>query len=143
LGPRGRRFESCLPDHVFSQKGTDAPREQADVFGGGPKQRRGGGIGRRNRLKICREFLPYRFESGPRHQYTPCGCSSVVEPQPSKLVAWVRFPSPAPYAMQNRRTCIVRLFFVCGGERLAATALCLNLSKNVRWLRVVETYVFV
>ena len=23
------------------------------------------------------------------------GCSSVVEPQPSKLVAWVRFPSPA------------------------------------------------
>ena len=27
-----------------------------------------------------------------------CGCSSVVEPQPSKLVARVRFPSPAPYA---------------------------------------------
>ncbi len=25
-----------------------------------------------------------------------CGCSSVVEPQPSKLVVWVRFPSPAP-----------------------------------------------
>ena len=25
-----------------------------------------------------------------------CGCSSMVEPQPSKLVAWVRFPSPAP-----------------------------------------------
>ena len=25
-----------------------------------------------------------------------CGCSSVVEPQPSKLVARVRFPSPAP-----------------------------------------------
>ena len=24
------------------------------------------------------------------------GCSSMVEPQPSKLAAWVRFPSPAP-----------------------------------------------
>ena len=24
------------------------------------------------------------------------GCSSMVEPQPSKLVTWVRFPSPAP-----------------------------------------------
>ena len=27
-----------------------------------------------------------------------CGCSSMVEFQPSKLVAWVRFPSPAPSA---------------------------------------------
>ena len=27
-----------------------------------------------------------------------CGCSSVVEPQPSKLVVRVRFPSPAPQA---------------------------------------------
>lgn len=26
----------------------------------------------------------------------PCGCSSMVERQPSKLNAWVRFPSPAP-----------------------------------------------
>ena len=25
-----------------------------------------------------------------------CGCSSMVEFQPSKLVTWVRFPSPAP-----------------------------------------------
>jgi hypothetical protein len=24
------------------------------------------------------------------------GCSSTVEPQPSKLIMWVRFPSPAP-----------------------------------------------
>jgi hypothetical protein len=24
-----------------------------------------------------------------------CGCSSKVEPQPSKLMVWVRFPSPA------------------------------------------------
>ncbi len=27
---------------------------------------------------------------------TGCGCSSTVEPQPSKLMMWVRFPSPAP-----------------------------------------------
>ena len=25
-----------------------------------------------------------------------CGCGSMVELQPSKLVTWVRFPSPAP-----------------------------------------------
>ena len=25
-----------------------------------------------------------------------CGCSSMVELQPSKLIVWVRFPSPAP-----------------------------------------------
>ena len=25
-----------------------------------------------------------------------CGCSLVVKPQPSKLMLWVRFPSPAP-----------------------------------------------
>src|SRR4026208_486283 len=50
-----------------------------------------------------------RFESFPLHQLRGkrvarrrvwgCvigGCSSMVEPQPSKLMAWVRFPSPAP-----------------------------------------------
>ncbi len=26
-----------------------------------------------------------------------CGCSSMVELQPSKLATWVRFPSPAPF----------------------------------------------
>ena len=30
-------------------------------------------------------------------EYDLCGCSSMVESQPSKLVAWVRFPSPAPF----------------------------------------------
>ena len=28
-----------------------------------------------------------------------CGCSLVVKPQPSKLMSWVRFPSPAPYIL--------------------------------------------
>src|SRR5215211_2255206 len=31
--------------------------------------------------------------AGPLNE--PCGCSSTVEPQPSKLVMGVRFPSPA------------------------------------------------
>ena len=30
-----------------------------------------------------------------------CGCSSLVESQPSKLVRWVRFPSPAPLCAFN------------------------------------------
>ena len=32
-----------------------------------------------------------------------CRCSSMVEPQPSKLMTWVRFPLPAPH-----------LFIKCG-----------------------------
>ena len=32
-----------------------------------------------------------------------CGCSSMVEPQPSKLIVWVRFPSPAPDKGQGPR----------------------------------------
>ena|GEM_PF-4125713 len=31
----------------------------------------------------------------------PCGCSSMAELQPSKLVTWVRFPSPAPCAFSS------------------------------------------
>ena len=35
--------------------------------------------------------------AGPSPVYrSTCGCSSMVELQPSKLVTWVRFPSPAP-----------------------------------------------
>ena len=37
-----------------------------------------------------------RFEScHPDFQLNICGCSSMVEHQPSKLDTWVRFPSPA------------------------------------------------
>jgi hypothetical protein len=31
-----------------------------------------------------------------KNKKTICGCSLVVKPQPSKLMSWVRFPSPAP-----------------------------------------------
>ena len=37
------------------------------------------------------------FEGSNPSPSTICGCSSVAEPQPSKLIARVRFPSPAPY----------------------------------------------
>ena len=41
--------------------------------------------------------------AGPNPVYRSkfCGCSSMVEPQPSKLVTWVRFPSPALW-LQSR-----------------------------------------
>ncbi len=52
-----------------------------------------------------------------------CGCSSVVEYQPSKLAMWVRFPSPAP---EKVRRASAGLFqrnppyrvgeIACGGE---------------------------
>ena len=32
----------------------------------------------------------------PGCRNTQSGCGSMVEPQPSKLMMWVRFPSPAP-----------------------------------------------
>ena len=51
-----------------------------------------------------------------------CGCSSMVELQPSKLVTWVRFPSPAPaqrvalHGLTSNKTvrkggfCFIRIF---------------------------------
>ena len=36
------------------------------------------------------------------HRRKMRGCSSMVEPQPSKLVVWVRFPSSAPRGWGNR-----------------------------------------
>src|SRR5512138_357901 len=44
-----------------------------------------------------------RFESYPLHHL--CGCSSMVEPQPSKLMVWVRFPSPAPLSHREKWSC--------------------------------------
>ena len=37
-------------------------------------------------------------------QFLAGGCSSMVEPQPSKLMMWVRFPSPAPAQGAEDRT---------------------------------------
>ena len=40
-----------------------------------------------------------------------CGCSSMVEHQPSKLNTWVRFPSPAPKQDLRGRSFFFCLFF--------------------------------
>ena len=42
-----------------------------------------------------------------------CGCSSLVEPQPSKLMRRVRFPSPAPDLLRPR---ILFLAVFCMGK---------------------------
>ena len=39
--------------------------------------------------KITKTFIIYKCQG-------KCRCSSMVEPQPSKLMTWVRFPLPAP-----------------------------------------------
>ena len=39
-----------------------------------------------------------------------CGCSLMVEPQPSKLTTWVRFPSSAPFEIIIELV-IVRFFY--------------------------------
>ena len=55
--------------------------------------------------------------AGPNPVYrSTCGCSSMVEPQPSKLVTWVRFPSPAPACKGKYHEKAVSdeaAFFVC------------------------------
>ena len=40
-----------------------------------------------------------------------CGCSSLVEPQPSKLMRRVRFPSPAPNFITTKNIVLGRIFF--------------------------------
>ena len=35
----------------------------------------------------------------PHNRITQCGCSLMAKPQPSKLMLWVRFPSPAPFLL--------------------------------------------
>ena len=52
-------------------------------------------------LKILKKGLTNCFKRDIMYYAIICslkyrGCSSMVERQPSKLAAWVRFPSPAP-----------------------------------------------
>jgi hypothetical protein len=63
--------------------------------------------------------------AGPRREQ--CGCSSTVEPQPSKLVMGVRFPSPALVAsgaQETTRMSMTRVTMVgkakVAGSRLTA-----------------------
>ena len=102
---RMRRFESCRPSHFDCIAGVAELADALDL--GSSAARRGSSnlFARTNHSKkVKREWLSGRaspcqgecrgFESRlPLHN---CGCSSMVEYQPSKLAVWVRFPSPAP-----------------------------------------------
>ena len=57
-----------------------------------------------------------------------CGCSSLVEPQPSKLMRRVRFPSPAPDILRPR---ILFLAVFLYGERA-----CLLFIEHAPWSSV-------
>ena len=57
-----------------------------------------------------------------------CGCSSLVEPQPSKLMRRVRFPSPAPDLLRPR---ILFLAVFLYGERA-----CLLFIEHAPWSSV-------
>ena len=46
-----------------------------------------------------------------------CGCSSMAELQPSKLVTWVRFPSPAPFFYTARLLITVGIYFAVNKKK--------------------------
>jgi hypothetical protein len=86
-----RRFESFPLHHVL--KAWEEPVGQFELrFIKEPDE--GGRIYRRRAL-WC--WVLGRWDTG-RAKIALGGCSSMVEPQPSKLMVWVRFPSPAPLA---------------------------------------------
>ena len=70
------------------------------------------------------------FATGPR-AHEMGGCSSMVEPQPSKLVVWVRFPSPAPNARRSLSGAAVKL---SGYGPCSALARIVEVGKR-RWRR--------
>ncbi len=77
------------------------------LFGGVPEWPKGsdcksdgsafGGSNPPPSTKLYGEHEDYRLEGAVLVLVFCCGCSSTVEPQPSKLMVWVRFPSPAPF----------------------------------------------
>ena len=49
------------------------------------------------------EFKDYADIDNAPEERELGGCSSTVDPQPSKLMMWVRFPSPAPKSLTGDR----------------------------------------
>ena len=72
----------------------------AKVCGLISRERARSGYERHSRMVLLRTAVLLRVspESEPRGCSSVRGCSSMVERQPSKLNAWVRFPSPAPFS---------------------------------------------
>ena len=91
---RGRRFDPD-PGRQFAsvaqsvEQGTENPR----VIGSIPI---GGTINADVAHPVERHLAKVEVASPSLVYRSTCGCSSMVELQPSKLVTWVRFPSPAP-----------------------------------------------
>src|SRR5881628_2525543 len=48
------------------------------------------------RVSSSTTFIEHLTRGAKPLFFLACGCSSMVELQPSKLATWVRFPSPAP-----------------------------------------------
>src|SRR5438094_6522110 len=48
------------------------------------------------RVSSSTTFIEHLTRGAKPLLFLACGCSSMVELQPSKLATWVRFPSPAP-----------------------------------------------
>ena len=82
---------------------------------------RRGGTGRRTGLKILRDLYSRTGSipvAGILPSDSPCGCSSMVEHQPSKLDTWVRFPSPACINLMQHN------LFMVGMAQLASAPDC-------------------
>lgn len=90
--PEGRGgAATCGPPAAGIRPGEDSLRVRRRTWGGrcrtsAAEARRVRGGAAVSRCNAAR----------PRPIREPRGCSSMVEPQPSKLKTWVRFPSPAP-----------------------------------------------
>ena len=69
-------FKSLRPHHLFSGYAVVAQLVERHLA----------------KVEVASPSLVYR-------SIFPRGCSSMVELQPSKLVTWVRFPSPAPVSV--------------------------------------------
>ena len=93
--------------HWNERKATDIGTKEGDRHIGTKKGGKHIGKERKNRRfrdfskkkkknvdKIIRHIVIYRSCLENRREHN-CGCSSMVECQPSKLNTWVRFPSPA------------------------------------------------
>ena len=93
-------WEGAVLFHLFwsERKATDIGTKKGDKHIGKERKNRCfrdfSKKKKKNVDKIIRHIVIYRSCLENRREHN-CGCSSMVECQPSKLNTWVRFPSPA------------------------------------------------
>ena len=108
LGPKNNSG-GIMPLHIFKKKYWQVRKNKVICIEEGkkicsfPVLLKNGGVAERSNATDCKsvDFRLRWFESIPLHQLVlfwceVCGCSSMVEQKPSKLMTGVRFPSPAP-----------------------------------------------